>query len=109
VAGYRPGDVLLLSLPFTGGASAKRRPAIVLLDVDMADNTVVPVTSQAARTSFDVPLAECRNAGLHLASIVRVDKPATVDRRLVVRQLGRLTVSYWDAVRAQVRRLWNGL
>jgi mRNA interferase MazF len=71
MAQYRSGEVVLLTLPFTGGAGRKRRPAVVLLDMGDADIIVVPVTSQAARSSFDVPLLDWRQAGLHLASIVR--------------------------------------
>jgi mRNA interferase MazF len=106
---YRPGEVVLLSLPFTGGMGAKRRPAVVLLDVDDADIVVVPVTSQLMRTRFDVALRDWQQAGLRLPSIVRVDKPAALERRLVDRVLGALTDRDWADVRAAVRHLWDAL
>jgi mRNA interferase MazF len=106
---YRPGDVVLVMLPYTGGEGAKRRPAVVLLDVDDADVIVVPVTSQAIRTRFDVALQNWSQAGLRLPSIVRVDKPAALHRRLIDRALGALTDRDWADVRAGVRALWDSL
>lgn len=39
-----------MTLQFTAGTGAKRRPTLVLLDTGDADMIVVPITSRAARS-----------------------------------------------------------
>ena len=75
---YRQGEIVLLAFPFVGGTGTKRRPALVLLDTGNADIVVARITSQAARSSFDVELTEWQADGLLLPSIVRLHKVATL-------------------------------
>lgn len=88
---YTFGDVLLVPLTFSDVSNSKRRPVLVLLDVDSADLLVVPVTSHKPRNDSDVILQEWTAAGLRLPSTVRMAKLATVARVTVIRQLGRLS------------------
>ena len=104
---YRPGEIVLLSFPFADVSEVRRRPALVLLDTGDADVIVARVTSQLARGSFDVEIAEWRKAGLLLASVVRVDKVATLKKRLVERRLGVLTSEDWARVQYVIRQLWT--
>ena len=103
---YRPGEIVLLSFPFADAARVKRRPALVLLDTGDEDVVVGRVTSQVAQWPFDVELAEWRGAGLLLPSVVRVHKVATLEKRLVERRLGALTVGDWARVQAVIQQLW---
>ncbi|MGQ9631706.1 MAG: type II toxin-antitoxin system PemK/MazF family toxin [bacterium] len=84
---YRPGEIILVSFPFVNATSAKRRPALVLLDTGDEDIVVARVTSQPVRPPFDVELMEWQQAGLMLPSVVRVHKVATLEKRLVERRL----------------------
>jgi mRNA interferase MazF len=67
------------------------------------------VTSQVAQGSFDVELAEWREAGLLLPSVVRVHKVATLEKRLVERRLGALKAGDWAQVRAVIQQLWASI
>ena len=102
----RPGDVVLLTFPFTDESGAKRRPALVLLDTGDEDAVVARITGQSYATRFDVRIAEWQRAGLLLPSVVRVHKVATIDKRLIEQQLGRLTDGDWERVSATARELW---
>ena len=102
----RPGDVVLLSFPFTDMEGSRRRPALVLMDTGDEDIMVARVTSQATRDQFDTELTEWESAGLLIPSIVRVHKLATVRRRLVDRRLGTLGANDWTRVRELIRQLW---
>jgi len=81
----------------------------VLLDTGDADIIVARVTSQSPQADYDLELEEWQNAGLALPSIVRLHKIATLEKRLVERQLGRLANTDWERVRAIVQQLWNSL
>jgi hypothetical protein len=61
---YQPGDIVLVAFPFTGGASSKDRPALVLLDGGDADILAARVTTQPYQTPFDVRLSDWQQAGL---------------------------------------------
>jgi mRNA interferase MazF len=87
---YSQGEVLLARLVFSDGQGAKRRPVLVVHDFGDDDLLVVPVTSQAARGSADVVLANWQDAGLRLPSVVRVEKLATIAESCVARKLGQL-------------------
>lgn len=88
--GYQGGEIVLLSFPF-------------------ADATGARVTSQPLRDSFDVEIMDWGQAGLLLPSIVRLDKVATLEKRLVERRLGRLATNDWTQARAVVQRLWASI
>jgi mRNA interferase MazF len=104
---YRPGEIVLLSFPFADAITAKRRPALVLLDTGDEDIVVARVTSQVAQGPFDVEFVEWQGAGLLLPSVVRVHKVATLEKRLVERRLGTLTADDWARVQAVIQQLWT--
>ena len=103
---YLPGEVVLVSFPFSDTTETRRRPALVLLDTGDDDILVARVTSQAGRDQFDIVLVQWREAGLLLPSIVRVHKLATLEKGIVQRRLGTLTNDDWNRVRHAAERLW---
>jgi len=82
----------LLLFPYTQGVGGKQRPALVLLDAGDDDLVLARVTSQAGASAFDVALQDWQAAGLLLPSWVRLHKLATLEKQLVKRQLGQLTL-----------------
>ena len=75
---YAQRDILLVSMVFSNGTGAKKRPVMVVYDSGDDDLLVAPVTSHTARTDHDVRLNEWQKSGLLLPSIVRLEKLATV-------------------------------
>ncbi len=106
---YKPGDVLLLKFPFTGTGETKRRPALLLLDVGDDDLVVARITSQMARSDFDVEIKQWREAGLRLPSIIRLHKLATLEKQLIERKLGKLSASDWAEAQRKIGELWTSL
>jgi len=76
------------------------RPAIVIGSNGHGDLFLVPVTSQAA--NIDVPLTEWQGAGLNVPCGIKAQL-ATVERRLVIRVLGRMSTVDQGVVDAQLR------
>jgi mRNA interferase MazF len=107
VKDYRPGEIVLLSFPFADAAGAKRRPALVVLDVGDQDVLVVRVSGQVAQTAFDVVIQDWQRAGLVLPSVARVHKVATLEKRLVQRRLGTLTRDDWQRVSGAIRQMFE--
>ncbi len=92
---YRPGQVALLRYPFTNSAGARQRPALVMLDTGDDDIVTARITSQPPRGPFDVQILGWSEAGLLRPSVVRLHKPATVEKSQINRLLGRVTQSDW--------------
>ncbi len=105
---FRPGQIVLLAMPFTDTAPGKRRPALVIADTGDEDIVVARITSQRADTSFDVDVADWQRAGLLLPSIVRAHKVATLDKQLVDRVLGSLSARDMAKVETALRRVFAG-
>ena len=103
--GYSFGD--LVPFPFTDQSGLKKRPAVVVSSDEYqtrrVDLLIMAVTSQARpRSGFgESPISEWRKAGLLAPSLI---KPviATIDRRLVVKRLGRLQPTDLRALRASL-------
>ncbi len=91
------GDIVLVPFPFTDLSQSKLRPAIVLwADSIGNDVTLCFVSSQGLDTLatgeflLDATDPEFTSTGLKISSKVRVTRIATVERKLIVRRLGKL-------------------
>jgi mRNA interferase MazF len=92
---YDFGDVVLVPFPFTDQRGDKKRPAVIVssaaYNVARLDLILMAVTSQvrATATFGEVLIGGWQKAGLLKASVI---KPVltTVERRLILRRLGRL-------------------
>ncbi|HUI08180.1 MAG TPA: type II toxin-antitoxin system PemK/MazF family toxin [Verrucomicrobiae bacterium] len=86
---FRPGDIILVEIPFTDLSATKKRPACVL-STDGADHLVAFITSRLgqARTG-DVLVRKSAGNGLAVDSVVLVRKLFTVHSSLIVRKLGK--------------------
>jgi mRNA interferase MazF len=90
------GDVVLVPFLFTDQSSSKKRPAVIvsaaIYNAERPDVVVMAVTSQVhTENRFDIPIHDWQQAKLLKPSVV---KPviATIEKTLVIRQLGRLSV-----------------
>lgn len=92
----RRGDVVLVAFPFTDLSGVKRRPALIVGRIQTNDLLLAFITSQVVvgRSSsshhLDTTDPEFLTSGLKVSSTVRLDRLATLHRRLVTRRLGRI-------------------
>ena len=105
---YNKGDILLVSFPFTTGASGKNRPALVVLDSGDNDVLVARVTTQRHGTASDISIVHWRAAGLLAPSQVRLEKLVTLEKSLVRRTLGGLQPADKQAVGIALQKLFSG-
>jgi len=92
---YSFGDIILIPFPFTDQTSSKKRPAVVvssnLYNQEHPDLIIMAITSQryiASRVG-DVAVVYWNEAGLLKPSVIK-GIIATVEKGLVLRQLGQL-------------------
>ena len=92
-------DVVLLPIPFTDLSSRKVRPAVVI-GRHGVDLFLVPISSQLANTDF--PIREWRTAGLNVPCGIK-GQIATVEERLVVKIVGKLSASDAQALQERLK------
>ena len=106
---YAPRDILLVSMLFSDATGAKRRPVMVVYDSGDDDLLVAPITSHEPRTATDVIVGHWTEAGLKIASTVRVEKLNTIARSRVIRRLGLLLPADEENVRAVLKACFRSI
>ena len=93
---FSPYDVVVVPFPFTDARQSKRRPAAVISRVRQfntrARHCVLAMITSGShqRWPLDTDVTNLDAAGLHTPSIVRM-KVFTLDHRLILRKIGRLS------------------
>jgi len=87
----QPGEIVLIRMQFHQAAGSKVRPAVVLLDTGDNDFVAAPVTSQARNSGFDLAISEWQQAGLNVASTIRLHKLTALAKIDVARRIGVLS------------------
>ncbi len=108
---FERGKIVLVPFPFTDLSAQKVRPALIVsaLVPSSADIIVAFISTVIIhRTPADVLIARgngsFQKTGLKFASIIRCDKLATLDKRIVLGELGALDSSLLHAVNRGLRR-----
>jgi mRNA interferase MazF len=90
----RRGDIVLIPFPFTDLTGEKIRPALVLSKQAKGNDIIVVfITSkskQKSKTGATVFVASTETNGIKVPSVIVCDKIATLDKKIVLGQLGRL-------------------
>ena len=97
MTGFKFGDVVLVPFPFTDQSAAKKRPAVVISSEtyhqERPDLIIMTITSQMkpAQTVGEAIVKDWQGARLLKPSVI---KPVitTIERGLIIQQLGQLSV-----------------
>ena len=86
------GDIVVLPFPFSDLSGSKRRPALVVADLDGDDVILCQITSVARSDVYAVPLdlADFESGTLPAKSFVRPNKIFTAAQQLILYSPGRL-------------------
>jgi mRNA interferase MazF len=109
----RLGDVVLAYYPFTDLTNDKLRPALVL-SPQVGDDVILAFMTSRTGTinpNTDVVLAigntEFAATGLRIASVIRLNKLATLHRNRIVRRLGQIGPVTASSVSAALRYVFQ--
>jgi mRNA interferase MazF len=85
---YRPGDIVVVSFPFTDLSKAKNRPALVISNSQVnntGDYILLQITSKDRTDQFSMMIQEADYQGrpLPLTSYLRMHKIFTLQERLI--------------------------
>jgi mRNA interferase MazF len=105
-------DIVLLPYPFSNFEGDKARPAIVvsndLLNMRSDDCIIVPVTGVIKDEPYSVLINQenlvCGK--LMKPSRVRADKILTIEKDLIVMNIGRLDDKMFDKIKSEIIRMF---
>ena len=88
----RKGVIVLVPFPFTDLSGQKVRPALVLYAGKGEDCIVAFITThpKGKKLSYAIPLNPSPGNGLKVSSVVRVDKLATLQKKVVLGEIGEI-------------------
>jgi mRNA interferase MazF len=104
------GSVVILPFPFSDLSDSKRRPALVLVDLQGDDLICCMITSQNNRNRNSLPLKNehFKTGTLNRDSNIRPDRIFTADSKIILRKTDQLEDSKIDAVIDRVVNILKG-
>ena len=94
----KKGTIILIPFPFTDFSGMKTRPALILA-TDIYDVTVAYITSKIIKQEEnDLEILPSETNGLRIDSIIKLNKLATIDKGLILGELGVLSESDIKAI-----------
>lgn len=98
MATFVKGDTVVLPFPFSDLSDSKRRPALVLSNLQGDDIILCQITSKSTKDNYSIPF---NNSDLIIGSIsvesnIRPNRLFTADKKIIAYVLGRISSSKYN-------------
>jgi mRNA interferase MazF len=102
------GEAVVLPFPQTNLQSGKRRPALVVADLNGDDLILCQITSRLRSDGYSFPLAvaDFERGRLSVESFIRPNRLFTVEQSVILYAAGKVKDFKLRAVRAKIRELF---
>jgi mRNA interferase MazF len=105
------GKIVLIPFPFTDLTATKLRPALVLYEGEK-DVVAAFISSRTEKPkTTDIIInekhPEFKQTGLKLASIIKLDKVATISKSLIVGEIGEAGTKIKKAINHKITELYT--
>ena len=100
MAKFIKGDVVVVPFPFSDFTQAKRRPALVVVDLEGNDIILCQITSQLNKDNYSIIVNEndFKEGNLKQISNIRPNRIFTADTSIILYKVGTLTGRMIDRV-----------
>jgi mRNA interferase MazF len=104
----RQGAIVLIPFPFTDLSTNKVRPALILALGHSGEDVVVAfISSQQKKKKYTVAVTPSDRNGLRIDSMIVCDKLATLEKTIVLGELGFLEEETIALVRSKLKVLFG--
>ncbi len=106
----RKGVIVLIPFPFTDLSGQKVRPAVVLHDEKKGEDCIVAFISsnRDGKTGFyEIPIRPSRGNGIKVDSLIKVSKIATLQKKIILGELGIVEDLILDKINSSLKKLFN--
>lgn len=103
------GKIVLIPFPFTNLSGHKVRPAVVLSSSKKGDDCVVAFISSVniKISQFDVTVKSTLKNGLKNDSVIKIDKIATLDKKIILGEIGSLEINTLKVIDEKLKKLFS--
>lgn len=100
MAKFIKGDVVVVSFPFSDLSQAKRRPALVLAELEGDDRILCQITSRSLQDQYVIQLGDedFADGNLRRVSNIRPNRVFTADMHIILYRVGHLKAYKLDEV-----------
>ena len=100
MAKFIRGDVVVIPFPFSDLPQAKRRPALVVADLEGDDLILCQITSKSIKDIYAIPIDDnnFKTGRLRQQSNVRPNRIFTADSHIVLYRVGSIKIKKLDEV-----------
>lgn len=102
---YKKGAIILIPFPFTDLSSSKVRPALIISNSTQGDDVIaIFISSSVKKENFfhDVMIKKSDEnfpqTGLKTSSTIKVNKIATLEKKIILGELGCLDIKTIDKI-----------
>lgn len=103
------GTIVLAPFPFTDVSGSKVRPCVILYKQDHGEDCIVLFISSKIQTSlnvFDLKIKATPLNGLKRDSVLKIDKIATLQKKIFIGELGKLEPLVLKALDKKLKQLF---
>lgn len=106
---YKTGTVILIPFPFTDLSGTKVRPAIIISHKVSGDDVVVLFLSSNLKkqSSYTTLVQATEENGLKTDSVILCSKVATLDKKVILGELGILEQKYQKEVKSILKKVFG--
>ena len=101
------GEIVVIPFSRNDAAAEKPRPALVIADLPGADLIMCQITTRVHWDAFAVPLdnSDCERGGVGQPCFIRPQRLFTVEQRICLRTVGKVSAEKFDEVFKKARAL----
>ncbi|MEK9184681.1 MAG: type II toxin-antitoxin system PemK/MazF family toxin [Patescibacteria group bacterium] len=104
------GTIILTPFPFTDLSGNKVRPALVLYNQKNGDDCIVAFISSVQDKKLgvcDILVTSTQLNGLKINSTIKISKIATLQKRIILGEIGKLESSIMTEVNNALKNIFN--
>ncbi|MEA5138015.1 type II toxin-antitoxin system PemK/MazF family toxin [Arcicella rigui] len=107
MATFVKGEIVVLPFPFSDLSSSKRRPALVLANLQGDDIILCQITSKNTKDNYAISLEnkDLVSGSLALSSNIRPNRLFTADKSLILYTLGKISITKYREVTKSINDL----
>lgn len=99
MATFIKGDIVVIPFPFSDLSGSKRRPAMILADLNGDDVLLTQITSQPNdNNAIAITETDFLSGSLPLNSYIRPNRIFTADKNIIIRKAGSINYNIFDNV-----------
>ncbi|MFA5130302.1 MAG: type II toxin-antitoxin system PemK/MazF family toxin [Patescibacteria group bacterium] len=102
--------IVLVPFPFTDLSGKKVRPCFVLYEQKNGEDCIVAFISSvkiARSGAFDIQIKATKMNGLKLDSVIKMDKIATLQKKIILGELGNLEPATISMANAKLKKIFG--